>query len=239
MARRAAAVLDRRLLVAAALLAAAWVAWSLLAPELDAGSDLATVVVAAVVAVPLLAGAIVAALPVAEARPRWTIGAGLVALAVAIVCIVADWPVPASLAKAVAGAALGLVLGRLLEEPWHAALIAVLVAIVDMYSVFAGPTKEIVEHRPGVLDTVGIAFAAPGYQQAAVIGTTDFVFLGLLGGAALRYDLRPRLTLPLLALSFSVTMLLTYWLDRDLPALPLLSAAFLLPNLDRVLPRRG
>ena len=114
-----------------------------------------------------------------------------------------------------------------------------LVAVVDMYSVFAGPTKEIVEERPDVLDKVGIAFAAPGYEQAAVIGTTDFIFLGLLGGAALRYDLRPRLTLPLLALSFSVTLLLTYWLERELPALPLLSAAFLLPNLDRVLPRRG
>ena len=103
-------------------------------------------------------------------------------------------------------------LGRLLEQPWHAALIAVLVAVVDMYSVFAGPTKEIVEERPGVLDAVGVAFAAPGYEQAAVIGTTDFIFLGLLGGAALRYDLRPRLTLPLLALSFSVTLLL------DVPA---------------------
>lgn len=239
MARRAAAVLDRRLLVAAVLLAAAWVAWSLLAPELDANGDLATVAVAAAVSLPLLAGAIVAALPIGEARPRWAIGAGVVALAVAIACILADAPLPASLAKAIAGAALGLLLGRLLEEPWHAALIAVLVAIVDMYSVFAGPTKEIVEQRPDVLDTVGIQFAAPGYEQAAIIGTTDFVFLGLLGGAALRYDLRPRLTLPLLALSFSATMLLTYWLERDLPALPLLSAAFLLPNLDRVLPRRG
>ena len=77
MARRAAPVLDRPLLEAAGLLAGAWVVWSLLAPELDAGSDLETVVVAAAVAVPLLAGAIVAALPWAAAHQRWAIGAGV------------------------------------------------------------------------------------------------------------------------------------------------------------------
>jgi hypothetical protein len=140
----------------------------------------------------------------------------------------------ASIGKAVAGTLAGLAVGRLLEAPWHAALIAVLVAVVDVYSVFAGPTRAVVEGSPGVLDAVGVALAAPGYSQAAILGTTDFVFLGLLAGAALRYDLRPRLTLPLLAASFSVTLLLATALDRALPALPLLSLAFLLPNVARL-----
>jgi hypothetical protein len=222
------------LLRAGLALAAAWLAWSLVAPELDAWSQWPTALAAALVSLPLLCGALLLALPTAERHLGPALAVAAVAVLVAVAGSLADVDAVASIGKAVAGVVAGLAVGRLLEAPWHAALVAVLVAVVDVYSVFAGPTKSVVEGSPGVLDAVGVALAAPGYSQAAILGTTDFVFLGLLAGAALRYDLRPRVTLPLLAASFSVTLLVATALDRALPALPLLSLAFLLPNLTRL-----
>jgi hypothetical protein len=231
VARRAAAVLI------AIGLAGVWLGWSLAAPGLDQRSTWPTALSAALVSLPLLAGALLVSLTTLQRHLRLAIAGGAAALLLALLGSLVDGEAFASLGKATAGVALGALVGRLLDEPWHAGLVALLVAVVDIYSVLAGPTRAVVEGSPGVLDAVGVALAAPGYAQAAIIGTTDFVFLGLLGGAALRYDLRPRLTLPLLAASFTATLILATALDRALPALPLLSAAFLLPNAARLVRR--
>jgi hypothetical protein len=231
VARRAAA-----LLIAVGL-AGVWLGWSLAAPAFDPVSTWPTALSAAFLSLPLLCGALLTALTVAERQVR-TLGVAAVGgLLLAVAGSLADTETAASLGKAMAGVALGALIGHLLEAPWHAGLIALLVAVVDVYSVLAGPTRAVVEGSPGILDAVGVGLAAPGIEQAAIIGTTDFVFLGLLGGAALRYGLRPALTLPLLAASFSATLVLATTLDRALPALPLLSAAFLLPNLPRIVRR--
>ena len=46
---------------------------------------------------------------------------------------------------------------------------------------------------------------------------------------ALRYELRPRLTIPLMVAGLAASVALAIALDRAIPALPFLAAAFLLP----------
>ena len=166
----------------------------------------------------------------------------VVALAAGVVLVAAsaaiDWTPGLGLGKVLLGAGLGVLAASLLDEPWHVALIAVLVVGVDIYSVFAGPTRAIVEDQPGLLSALTVPLAAPGRPRAALLGITDFVFLALFCAAVLRWHLRPRLTAALLTASLSGTIALAAHLDRALPALPLLSAAFVLPNLPALVPWR-
>jgi hypothetical protein len=157
-------------------------------------------------------------------------------LALAVGGTLADLPTPAGVGKMLAAGALGMLFIPLLERPWHVAVVAVLVIGVDTYSVFAGPTKQLLESGGDVVSTFTVPFTAPGVYGAAGIGVTDFLFLGLFCGAAMHWRLRQRLTLPLCGLSFSASIAVAQLLDRSIPALPLLSLAFVLPNVGRLRP---
>ena len=67
-------------------------------------------------------------------------------------------------------------------------------------------------------------------EGAAQIGSSDCVFFSLFLAAAGRFRLRPGVTWAAMTLSFGLTLFLSYQLDRALPALPLLSLAFLAAN---------
>ena len=123
-----------------------------------------------------------------------------------------------------------LALGSLLQSPLEIVGIAVLIAAVDTYSVARGPTKVIVEHHQDVLNDFTLAFHPLGSQGAAQIGASDFVFFAVFLAAAARFGLRTRLTWIAMTASFGLTLFLSYWFDRALPALPLLSLAFLAAN---------
>jgi hypothetical protein len=63
----------------------------------------------------------------------------------------------------------------------------------------------------------------------------DVLFFALFLGAAVRFRLRPGLTWLLMTLSFAATLALAVAFEiNGLPALPLLSAAFLLANGDLI-----
>jgi hypothetical protein len=72
---------------------------------------------------------------------------------------------------------------------------------------------------------------------------SDFVFFALFAAASVRMGLRPRATWVATTASLGATMALSYAFDTALPALPLLSLAFLGANadllLDRTRGRRG
>jgi hypothetical protein len=106
---------------------------------------------------------------------------------------------------------------------------------VDTYSVFQGPTKVIVEEQPQIFDALSIAFPLPGEHNSAQLGLPDVLFFALFLGAAVRFALRPGLTWVLMALSFAATLALAVAFDiSGLPALPLLSLAFVLANGDLI-----
>jgi hypothetical protein len=112
-------------------------------------------------------------------------------------------------------------------------LIAVLIVPVDIFSVARGPTKEIVENQPQVFNALSISFPLPGEHNSAQLGLPDVLFFSLFLGAADRFGLRVGLTWLFMALSFGATLALAVGFDiSGLPALPLLSVAFVLANAD-------
>jgi hypothetical protein len=143
----------------------------------------------------------------------------------------------ANVAKVVTAAALGLWIAENLEKVTWIALVAVVSATVDIVSVYAGPTKVILERGEAVVGyfTVGLAMTGYGFNQAyTAVGLSDLVFFVLYVRAAQRFDLRPRLSLVVMTASFVVSIAAAFrW--GALPALPLLSVAFLATNADLLL----
>ena len=118
-------------------------------------------------------------------------------------------------------------------------LVAAIIPVVDTYSVARGPTKVIVQHHEQVFTNLSFAFPVPGEQSAANLGLPDLLFFALFLAAAARFALRPGWTWLAMVASFGATIALAVSgaLERifslgGLPALPLLSIAFLLVNAD-------
>ena len=137
----------------------------------------------------------------------------------------------ASFAKLGATTAGAFVFRAVFESAAWVALIAALIPWVDIYSVFWGPTSEILKHPKGV-SALSFGFPVPGEEGVASLGLPDLLFFALFLGAAARFRLRVAATFALMALSFGVTTALAAWTDRALPATPLLSIGFLLANAD-------
>lgn len=222
------------ILRAAACLAALG-AVNLAAPHLPAPSRGVQIAALALVSFPL------ATLFVAVIAPTRAAAARLVAVAAAALTaalIAAGLEgTPATLAKLVAAACIGIALAGLLQTPAEIVAIAVLIAAVDAYSVAAGPTHAIVLHHQQVLGAFTLAFHPPGTYAVAQIGASDFVFFALFAAASVRMGLRVRATWIATTASLGATMALSYVLDTALPALPLLSLAFLGANADLLLER--
>lgn len=130
--------------------------------------------------------------------------------------------------KVVGALALGTLLGREVAERWWLVAAAVVALAVDLWSVFAGPTKAVVEEAPQLLSYLLVhfpAFGSPG--PATALGTSDFVFVGLFAAGARRTGLPVGPSLAVMLASLPATLLLALSLGRPLPALPLLCLGFL------------
>src|SRR5512144_3319084 len=124
---------------------------------------------------------------------------------------------------------------RFFEELSWVVLVACIVPWVDSYSVWRGPTKTIVTQKPQVFDALSFTFPVPGQTGGAKLGLPDLLFFALYLGAAARWNLRVGWTWVCLTASLGATLALATWPWLDvsgLPALPLLSVGFLLPNAD-------
>jgi Na+/H+-dicarboxylate symporter len=119
------------------------------------------------------------------------------------------------------------------ESVLWVALVALVIPIVDSFSVWRGPTRHIVEKQPQIFDVFSFAFPSPGGESSANLGLPDLLFFALFLAAAARWHLRVGWTWLALTLSLGATMLLAVeWGVAGLPALPGLAFAFLLPNAD-------
>jgi hypothetical protein len=136
-------------------------------------------------------------------------------------------------AKLAAMTALGFFGATFIEEVWWLVLIGAAIAVVDAYSVWRGPTHEIVNNRPHVFTKLSIAFPVPGLPSAARLGLPDVFFFALFLASCPRFGLRTRLTWLTMTLSFGATIALAEWTEQGgLPALPLLALGFVAPNAD-------
>ena len=138
----------------------------------------------------------------------------------------------ANFAKLGAATAVGFWFLTYFETLSWVVLVAFVVPWVDAYSVWRGPTREIVTHHEGVFSALSFAFPVPD-RGSAQLGLPDLLFFALFLAAAARFDLRPRWTWLGLVAGLAGTVLLATWQDvGGLPALPLLAAGFLVPNAD-------
>jgi hypothetical protein len=160
--------------------------------------------------------------------------AAIAFVALSVVLEAAGLDVAANFVKIAAVVSVGWWFLSFFEALSWVVLIAVLIVPVDIVSVARGPTKEIVENQPQVFNVLSISFPLPGEHSSAQLGLPDVLFFSLFLAAADRFHLRVRLTWLLMALSFGATLALAVGFDiSGLPALPLLSVAFVLANADR------
>jgi hypothetical protein len=227
----AAAVLTARRTAALAAVVAALVAWDAGAgvlPDVGHWSDVAVVVL---VLLPLAFAVPWIALPAASSR---MILPAMVALA--LVAVLFDLAGMGSLfnaTKLLALTAVGFWFMQLFEELSWVVLIALIVPWVDALSVWRGPTEYVVSEQPSLFDRISIAFRLPGEEGSANLGPPDILFFALLLSAADRFGLRVRWTWLTMVGLLGLTLILTTAFDVDgLPALPAITAGFLLPNAD-------
>ena len=112
--------------------------------------------------------------------------------------------------------------------------VAVLSAGVDLFSVFAGPTKALLAQGPKVVGyfTVAMTWWGTTWHQAyTALGVSDLIFFAFYYAAAERFGLRRALTAVCMVASFIVTVIVSFWFSA-LPALPLLAIGFVAPNAD-------
>ena len=140
----------------------------------------------------------------------------------------------ADLAKILLAGGLGLWIAGELERVSWVVIAAVVSAAVDAFSVAAGPTKALLAKGPLVIGyfIVAVTWWGYGYDQAYTgLGTSDVIFFALYLASARRFGLRVRASAVAMAASFLVTIAAAMvW--TALPALPLLSLAFLAVNAD-------
>ena len=170
-------------------------------------------------------------LPWWNARGLFAVGLAFVVLAV--VLQLADLDTAANFAKLAAATALAFWFLSYFESASWVVIVALIIPWVDAYSVWRGPTRHIVSKQKELFTTLSFAFPIPGEHGSANLGLPDLVFFGVFLAAAARFGLRRRLTWAAMTLSFGATMALAVAFDlTGLPALPLLSLAFLAPNAD-------
>jgi hypothetical protein len=228
---RAAAVLDRqRAPIFGALLVVlvGYYALVTLLPDLPRDWDVAWL---GVVLIPAMFALVGLALPLRRFPLLLPMGLGLALLAG--VYEAADFETAAWFFKLGAMAFLGFWFLSLFEALWWAVLVALIVPLVDAYSVWRGPTRHIVEEREEVFINLSIGFPVWGHEGTANLGLPDLLFFSVFLAAAARWRLRVFWTWLAMAVSFGATLALAVWADIDgLPALPLLCLAFLAPNVD-------
>jgi hypothetical protein len=228
---RASALLTGARSAALAALLAALVAWDALAAELPALPERLDVGLVALVLLPAAFGLAWLLLPVANAPHLLPAALGLV-----IACVLLDLAgmgAAFNVAKILALTLLGFWFLRLFEELAWIVLVAALIPWADIYSVYRGPTREVVEERPGVFARIAVEFSIPGEHAAARIGPPDVFFFALFLAAAARFGLRVGATWLAMTAGLALTLLGTVVLDvAGLPALPGIALGFVVPNAD-------
>jgi hypothetical protein len=190
----------------------------------------------AFVLIPATFALVLIALPLREARGLFLTGIAFAALAAVLTA--ADFDVPANFARLAAATLLAWWFLTFFEEASWVVLIACIIPWVDAYSVWRGPTKQIVSHHEHVFDVLSFAFPVPGRHAAANLGVPDLLFFALFLGAAARFGLRVLPTFVGLVAGLGLTIAATVAFDiNGLPALPGIALGFLLPNADLLWPR--
>jgi hypothetical protein len=183
--------------------------------------------------IPAVFALVLIGVPWSTLRPTWLFACGAVCVVLAVVLELADAEVFANFARLGATTLLGWWFLFFFETVSWVVLVAAIIPWVDAYSVWRGPTKQIVEHHEHVFSVLSFAFPVPGEHAAANLGVPDLLFFALFLAAAARFGLRVFATWLGLVAGLGITIALTVYFDLSgLPALPGISLGFLVPNAD-------
>ena len=164
---------------------------------------------------------------------RWVGVAGAAFAVLAAILTFADADVFANFARLAAASLLGFWFLGLFEAVSWVVLVACIIPWVDAYSVWRGPTKQIVSHHEHVFTVLSFAYPVPGEHASANLGMPDLLFFALFLAAAARFELRVYWTWVCQVAALGATIALTVWWDLSgLPALPAVAIGFLVPNAD-------
>ena len=140
----------------------------------------------------------------------------------------------ANLARILAAACVGIALARYITSV-GVVLIIVLAAIAsDLFSVFAGPTRVLVQEDSPILDGLLLVFPTFGSALGFGLGLSDFIFLALFAAAGRFLNLRYVATLLGVCFAAFLAVSVGLLLERPLPALPFIALAFVLVNADLI-----
>ena len=229
---RAAAVLATRRVAAFVVAAAVVVSWFTVAPHIARLDLWPAVLLVSLVVMPGTLLLALIALPLWHRR--WLFLAAAALALVAFGCAQADLGLEGNFAKLWAAIFAGWAFLRLFEELSWVVLVSAVIPLVDIISVYQGPTKAITEHHFHAYTSVAIAFLVPG-GGAAYLGPPDVLFYALFLAAAQRFELRVVWTWVSMTGMYALTVIVATAADvGGLPALPFLSIGFLLPNADLV-----
>jgi hypothetical protein len=230
MVGRATAVLKTRRVAAFVAAAAVVVAWFEIAPRMG-GYDLwPTILLVSLVVMPGTLLLALIALPLW--RQKWLFPAAVVLALIAFGCAQAHWGLAGNFAKLWAAIFAGWAFLRLFEELSWVVLVALVIPLVDIISVYKGPTKAITQNHFHIYTAVAIAFVVPG-GAAAYLGPPDVLFYALFLAAAHRWNLRVVVTWIAMTGMYALTVIIATAAHVDgLPALPFLSFGFLVANAD-------
>ena len=185
----------------------------------------------ALVLMPWVFALVLVGLPLRTARGLLPVGLAFAVLTALLT--IAHFNVYANFTRLGATTLLGWWFLEYFETVAWVVLVACIIPWVDAYSVWRGPTKEIVAHHEHVFTVLSFAFPVPGEHAAAQLGVPDLLFFALFLGAAHRFGLRLYWTWAALVAALGGTIALTVWWNLNgLPALPGIALGFLLPNAD-------
>jgi hypothetical protein len=131
-------------------------------------------------------------------------------------------------------AAAGMLFARILAAPQALVALPVVVAGIDAWSVFSGPSASLIRHQPSVTDFLTLQLPEWGRARTGQLGISDLVFLSCYAAWAWDFGLRRALSGLCLVGALVAAVILEIALGRAIPVLPLLAIAFLAPNLDRI-----
>jgi hypothetical protein len=140
----------------------------------------------------------------------------------------------ADLSRILAAACVGVALARYITSVGVVLIIVFAAIASDLFSVFAGPTRVLVQEDSPVLDGLLLVFPTFGSALGFGLGVSDFIFLALFAAAGRFLNLR--YVASLLGVCFAAFLAVTagLLLERPLPALPFIAIAFVLVNADLI-----
>ena len=189
--------------------------------------------------VPALFGALAVALCALSLVPARDEPAGLAVLGVgaallAVALNAQDATVGATPVETLFAAAAGLLFAYGFALPAAVVALPLLVAGIDGASLVTGGA-DVVRTSAAEPDVLTLDLPSWGDGEPLPrLSLLDATFLALFAAWSVRFALRPRLAIPLMVAGLATATALSVALDRSIPTLPFLAAAFLLPAVDRI-----